>query len=292
MIGRRLALLCVLPVAAACVPEVGEPPSAVSRTRVLGVSFEPAEARPGEPFVAKALVVGPDGELDDPSIAWAACVAPKRPTDSGSVTPLCIDGPWAIPLATGATVEGEVPDYACGNLGPESPPGEYRPPDPDKTGGFYMPVRAIVEDETAFGMLRLRCKLTNVPVDVAAELNERWTPNRNVGPVEVTIVPRGPGSFEIRARVAATSAETYELYDVAEDRAVTQRERLIASFYSAGIDVTPSRVEIDPDRLEDEMLVARATATGPADLAEASVWVVVRDDRGGVAWSGGPVAPP
>lgn len=283
---RRLLAGCLLvPFVAVCVPDVGEAPSDVSRTRILAVRFEPAEVRPKDGFAATALVVGPDGEIAEPATAWAECVAPKRPIDSGSVTTLCLDDVWALPIATGAAVSAEAPEYICANLGPESPAGVYRVPDPDRTGGYYMPVRARVDDETAFGMLRLRCELADVPVDVVRELEEAWIPNQNVQKVELRLTRGEGGRVEVEARIKAASAEVYRLYDADADRIVTRRERLTASFFAAGADVAPSRVEVDLGAEEPGGILTARARLAPGG-AGGMVWVVVRDDRGGVAWGG------
>ncbi len=287
MVTARRALTLAL-LAVACVPEVGDPPSVVARPRVLGVRFEPAEARPTESFRATALVVDEHGAIEGAEIDWAACVAPKRLVDPGSVTTLCLDDIWAIPFATGEAVETIVPDYACANLGPESAPGEFRPPDPDRTGGYYLPVRAEIEDEVAFGMLRLRCAWANVPVDAVRVLEERWRPNQNPGPFALHVEAKGEGRADLVVRIGSYAAEDYSLYEASEDRVVTRREELVASFFAVGAEVTPSRVVVDPAAAADGTLSARATARAKDDraLAAASYWVVVRDDRGGVAWNG------
>ena len=74
----------------ACRPELAGRPSSIAADRVLAVSSEPAEAKPGAAVRYQALYVCPDAEPDPSGLDWAYCTQNK---------PLAIEsaGTWTAP---------------------------------------------------------------------------------------------------------------------------------------------------------------------------------------------------
>lgn len=191
-LGVLLAFIGVT--GAACKPEFAERYSNVTGPRVLGVSSNPPEANP---IVMKGdinyavLFVDQTGPRDDVSVGWAFCTTPTPPSELGSVSQSCLEpaGPQLIQLSGGGvTAAGALPSQPnpCRQFGPNppetdgGPPG--RPADPDPTGGFYQPVRLIVNANppiTAIGQTRLHCDLAGATSDVQHDYALRYRENTN-----------------------------------------------------------------------------------------------------------------
>ena len=165
-----------------CKPDLGQPPSLVTGPRILAVRGTPAEAKPSDmPVTYDALIVDVDGRVARTDIGWALCKEPHPPAESNVVSSACL----AIPDDTsGDMFAAPVPGDACTNFGPlPSMPGA-RPADPDVTGGYYQPVRAVWHgsggDETAFGLERVLCRIGSIaPTDIAGKYASDYVPNSN-----------------------------------------------------------------------------------------------------------------
>src|SRR5207253_227540 len=108
-------------------------------------------------------------------------------TEDNVVQPACIDNPdWSDPLGDGATVTATMPAAACATYGPDTPPGGFRPRDPDPSGGYYQPVRAALADAPlAFGLPRLAGALA---ADATGAGEVAWTAPPTTGPVHAWAV--------------------------------------------------------------------------------------------------------
>ncbi|EYF02614.1 hypothetical protein [Chondromyces apiculatus] len=187
--GLLPALLALTPtLTTACTPELEGRPSELRTPRVLAVQAEPAEAAPRATIALRALHAAPDG-APPPPIDWAFCVARKPLTEPGTIASTCLspDDPALAPLGVGTEVQGVLPDDGCRLFGPDRPPpvaGEPagRAVDPDPTGGFYQPVRLLVQGEpptyATFGA-RITCGVASATPAQAAELRTRYRSNHN-----------------------------------------------------------------------------------------------------------------
>jgi hypothetical protein len=234
-------------------------------------------------------VVTPEGVATGASLQWAFCAAPKPLTENNSVSTECL-GDAVRPIAgADASVTAATPKDACQLFGPDTPPGEFRPRDPDDTGGFYQPVRLEALGATAFALERIRCNLPNAPLDVAVDLAERYVPNRNVRllPLRAFVneenrtldaLPAGQDvRFEVEWR--AEDAETFVTFDSATQALVGRREAVRVFWYATSgtfaSDVT-GRAE------GDEATTVSNVWTAPSEGGTFWLWVVVRDSRGGI----------
>src|SRR6185503_5030681 len=137
-----------------------------------------------------------------------------------------------------------------------------RPRDPDSTGGYYQPVRALLgepgRESRTIGLTRLRCDLRNAPLDVVRLWTERYRPNENPSIVSLSAFDGSePADFaglparaelEIRIELARESAESYVVFDVSTESLKEARESLRVSWLvTAGeLDVPRSSATGEP----------------------------------------------
>lgn len=296
--SRRIAWLFVL--AVHCRPDLGDRESLVTRTQVLAVRGEPPEAKPSETVHWSLLVATPGGPIAMPLASWAFCAQPKLLTENGAVSAACLRDA-VRPLAEGApSVEAAIPADACVLFGPEVTSADLRPRDPDVTGGYYQPLRvtvfgpgADVEGPTvAFGMQRIRCNLGDAAADVARAFGERYVPNQNPtlgpllarlgdAPVMLDAVPRG-STITFRVEWPEASAERYVAYDLATRALSDRRESMRVSWFATAGAFANDRT----GRGEEELETFTENAwTAPDEARSVHLFVVLRDSRGGVAFS-------
>lgn len=269
--------------------DVEAPVSLIQGPRILALRAAPPELRPGGQLSLRALVATPGGEAMDAPVEWAWCTAPKPLTEDNVVAAGCLGEGAIVPLGAGIEVRGAVPEDACVRFGPDVPPpqeGEAprRPRDPDATGGYYQPVRARLPGQVAFGLVRLDCGLAGAPASVVMQYRARHAPNlppRLLG-VEIGRGQEGTGTgLHLRAAWSAGSAERYPVYDALAVALVERREGLRASWFATAGAFTAPRTGRGGD--EEETW----TDTGwsaPAAPDPVHLFVVLRDERGGVDW--------
>src|SRR5690606_7023206 len=177
-------------VLAACHEPLDQRLAIVDEPRVLAIRSEPAEAKPGAEVRYRALLAGPGGPLHELP-RWAFCTAPKPPTEDNVVSSECIGPDLLVDLGTTDEPSGTLPSDGCRLFGPDTPPGEFRPRDPDPTGGYYQPVRADVLGDIAFGLSRITCKLPTAPTHVARDYDLHYVANENpaLDPFEIASAP-------------------------------------------------------------------------------------------------------
>jgi len=274
--------LAALAALAACDDGLDQRLAIVDAPRVLAVVAEPAEARPGATVTYRALVAGPEGTLDA-APRWSYCTAPKPPTEDNAVSTGCAAGDALQPLGEAPSVTAALPADACTRFGPEVPPGNFRPRDPDPTGGFYQPIRADVDPLIAFGLSRITCKLANTTAELSREYELRYAANRNPvlelpGAAQLATVP-AHASVALTASWPAESAEPYVYFDQLAQALVQRREAMRVSWFATG-----GALDVDASAVGEDDPATRVTTTwhtpgpGPATL-----WLVLRDSRGGVA---------
>ena len=280
---------------ASCKPDFGERESLVDRTQVLAVRIDPPEAKPGDTVTTSLLVVSPDGPIDAPPASWGFCETAKLLTENGSVSAACL-GAGNVPIAdVRGGVTAALPMSGCLVFGPETQSAEVRPRDPDVTGGFFQPIRVRVGDSvTAFGFARLACDLAQAPADVAAQFRAQYKLNLNptllpleahlegaTEPVALDAVPRG-ARIVFRASWRREDAETYALYDVQNQVVATRRESMRVSWYTTAgsyAEDRTGRTETEPETFTEN------TWTAPADARVSHLSFVLRDSRGGMAFT-------
>jgi len=281
-----LVTMCL--VVAGCLPAEAERESLVTGPRILAVRSEPPESKPGASVAYEALVVTPDGDLQGTAVGWAFCAAPKPLTENGSVSTACLGDAVRPIVGASVTVTATTPTDTCSLFGPETPPGDFRPRDPDATGGFYQPIRVEATGQTAFVLGRITCNLPNPPLDVAVEFAERRAPNRNPtlvplrafvngAPTSLDALPVG-GDVRFEVGWSADDAEVYPAFDPKMQALVDQREALRVSWYA-----TAGSFESDVAGRSSEDL-ATTVSNGwrtPDEASRVFLWVVLRDGRGG-----------
>jgi hypothetical protein len=294
--ARSFALVALATAPFACRPELGERDSLVTRTEVLAVRGDPPEAKPGQPVHYSLLVATPDGPIASPFASWAFCATPKLLTENGAASAACL-GDGARPAAAGTpTLDAPLPADACSLFGPEVASADLRPRDPDVTGGFYQPLRVSVTDQdetaTAFGLERVTCALANAPADATRDFANRYAANQNPelgpitirhngAPVELDAIPRGV-RVTLRASWPETSAERYVVYDLVSRRVVDRRETMRVSWFATAGSFANDRT----GRAEDELeTFTENDWTAPSEARTVHLFVVLRDDRGGVAFT-------
>ncbi len=318
LISRRHGIALALGVALACAPDLGPPGSLVNGPRVLAVRGNPPETLPGGPPMGQIqydfLAVTPQGRVIAPPASWDYCTTPRPPSTNNVIGPDCFDGGVQDLGHDGPTAQAKMPQNACSIYGPDQPPpvkGQppARPPDPDSTGGYYQPLLVTVPfPDTvdggiyqAAGLERVQCNLANAPLSISQQYNREYVPNQNPVLAQVTamldggsastLVEAGDGGPAVPFAVAAggtvwltaswpaSSVETFPVFDPVSRQLVTQGEVLTVSWYAndgAMVYDISVRTPDNPSTVVDNQWVA-PTSTGLVHM-----WVVLRDDRGGV----------
>jgi len=251
-------------VGAGCAPDLGAPPSQVSSLRILAISGTPAEAKPGTMVAYSALLVDGTGERPDlaAGIHWAFCNQPKPLSDLDDVTAACFtldSESFLTDLGQGPTATGALPLQACSLFGPDAPPSMAgmpagRPADPDPSGGYYQPVRLILQ---AAGQLvlaaeesRITCGLPGATSTTLASFTSEYQPNTNPTITSVVAVDAQTGSplASVAAGQTVTlrtswpacapgmtscgGAEAYALYDEQSQTVTPRCEAMTVSWFA------------------------------------------------------------
>jgi hypothetical protein len=251
---------------------------------VLAIQADPPEAKPGTMATYTALVADADGS----SLVWHFCIAPEPLTDNGSVASQSVAGASLVAVGFGSSIHAATAANACALFGPDTPPGGFRPRDADITGGYYQPLLVDGIDGPALYMARIRCNLGGASIDVAAQYASSYVVNANPhlaslvaraanADVSLHAIPAG-ARVELEASWTDADAESYAYFDPASQTVVTKRESIrVAWFANAGTLDTESTGRGEGDPATTSQNVWHAPAGGAATL-----WVVLRDSRGGV----------
>jgi len=267
----------------------------IDRLRVLAVAAEPAEPRPGDVVSFTSLTVSP--AVPVAMTTWFVCVfedAAGCAIDPSVTEDLEGLDPSELSAEELAALYAEL--QAAGLIGVEPflPPTWVVPADTldalDATARLEgvtatVSVTAIPDQEVVDeGDLELAFK--RVPV------SEATTPNRNPGPVGLTVDGL---AFPAGTRVALERGQTYTLAVSLPDDAIEDYT------YVTQDGVSETRTEEpyftwylqegsfdETDTLYPYVEVQYTTPASPT-LEEQSVWVVVRDRRGGMAWTELPI---
>ncbi len=273
--------------AAGCIPEHETRPSVIEEARVIAVRGEPAEAEPETEVAFALLVASPDGTAGDPEARWSFCRQPRAPGETGLASSACVDQAETA-FGSGPTATAPLPDDGCAIHGPDTPPGELRPRDPDATGGYYQPVRIDLDGAIAFGAERIACHLANAPIDLALRFRDEYVMNQNpaLAPLDWPTAVAPGEEVELAVDWSGDEAERYLYFDPIADQLVTRRESMSVSWFA-----TAGAFESDrTGRDEDDTASGTANRwTAPDGSGPVHLWIVLRDSRGGTAWAEGDI---
>lgn len=289
-----------------CAPEIADDTTRITDARILAVRAEPAEAAPGESVRFTALVASRDGTLREATVDWSFCNARPSLSESGPVSARCLtDGDWLVPLGRGLDATGALPMDACRTFGPDAPINQQgasgaRPFDPDVTGGYQQPLRASLRRQTdaVTGVVsaRIACGVQGVTQAESAEFTRRY--HRNHLPeitgfqaivggataaleaedaTPLTVAPGASVRLQVQHppcadETACGGAERYVVYDRAARALAVREEVLRVSWFATD------------GSFSDVRTTGENTWRAPAAPGAVTLWAVLRDDRGGVAW--------
>jgi hypothetical protein len=258
----------------------------VQEPRILAVLADPAEAAPGESVHFQALWVDEMGPVEDARVRWALCSTPRALTENTSVAQVCAESDEQPLSERSLLLDTAIPRDACARFGSETSLGQ-RPTDPDHSGGYYQPLRLTADGlRPTIIRQRILCPLANAPIDVARRFNERYVPNSAPTLAALSLFADGeqvaaealPASTAValRLELADAARESYPLYDSRSGALSTRPEVLRAQWFS-------TRGELAHDDSEIPALSAENVLTTPEPGSQLWLWIVVRDDRGGVS---------
>lgn len=265
---------------AGCLLDEVPPLGSVQEPAVIAIVAEPAEAAPGEKVIYRSIVAAPNGPESGSGAAWSFCRTPRPLSENAAVSLACATTQEQPITAAGLEIEATIPMDVCARFGPETSAG-LRPTDPDRSGGYYQPIRFELDGRVAVFRHRVRCALANAPFEVVRRFQIEY--QRNLAPAILRMqTPDAAAALSageqvtLSVDVADDAAETYVVYDQSTVELKERTERLdIRWFASSG---QLRGVEVSP-------VDGRATArwTVPERAGSAWVWAVLRDDRGGVS---------
>lgn len=308
----RCGLIVTLAAAAACIPDRDDHESLVAEPRVIAIQMEPAEVAPRQPFTLRALYAG--GDTSD--IDWAFCSEQKPLSELGPIARSCLlpsGSGLSAAFANGLEIRATMPAEACRLFGPDRPPPKMgepagRPVDADPSGGFYQPVALFdyTQEEASLFEARVSCALPGVTREQFTEWTQRYVRNRNpqVDTLEAVLdgelqLLEADSALRVRAgqrlelhvwtpacgddvdAAACGGAEPYLYFDLGSRSLVTRRETLNASWFADAGSFRDARTAVE---VAQDGAVGKNVWTAPRDAGPVTLWVVLRDDRGGVVW--------
>ncbi len=307
-----LSTLCAL---AGCEPELDQRLSLLTEPRVIAVVSEPAETAPSSSASHRVYLASGDGPVIA-DVDWAFCTEPKPPTEDNVVNARCLGAAAVRELGASSALTAVTPIDACMRFGPDVSSGDYRPRDPDVTGGYYQPLRLTLpaslgaeRSRVAFASHRIRCNLANAPIDIVRDHRARYVANANPpapllaragGGGDVTTARAGE-RLELVASWPAGTSERYVWYDGPAARLRDRHESLRLSWYVTGGQLCSDATGRTEEEIEEELAAALAAGGSVDDPAPAAstancwrapdepgpitLWLVLRDSRGGTAVS-------
>lgn len=262
---QLLLLLC------GCSDALDQRLAIVSEPRILAVVATPAEAKPGDAVAYAALVADANGPITD-AVSYMNCTSPKPPTEDNSASVACVAGDALVPA-------GMLPVDACATFGPDTVKPGFRPRDPDASGGFYQPVRVTTGDLLAIELSRVTCDLPNAPGPIAVDYKQHYVANANpvLHPLALPAVHAGD---DVTLSPSWDEPETFLYFDQLNQVLVARREAMRVSYFATGgsIDVDASAVGED-----DPAPSASTVWHAPTVAGHQTIFLVLRDERGGVA---------
>ena len=261
-----------------CPPSFQDEPGRIDAARLIAVVAEPPEARPGDEVTLSPVVAGRGG--DPHALRYRFCQVPRPLGDPRPVAEACFDDA-GLPLEPlGAGARGKVPGDACSRFGPEPTSQFLRPVEADATGGYYQPI--VIEgigDSAVLLLLRIHCRLPDVPSELLSELVERYPLNKNpaISGLEVT---NDGDALRVTARWPAQARESYVWVAPAATSVEEQLETMRVSWFASGAELRESATGPN-DRNDDS--TSSTTLAPDVGARFVDVWAVLHDSRGGTA---------
>jgi hypothetical protein len=294
----------------ACDDNGFEAVSEVTKLRTLAIGLEPAELAPGEVGQLQALSVVPD-EATELTYLWELCLFNDGPDnryacsvdpESGETAGLTLPGGanTAIPYDAITAGLGSI-DAVCAAF------EAFELPDfievPDCTRGLPLTVRLTVSDGTEEEiavrevlLLREADEARNAnPPEVEIVVSQRVDGDAVVAETVLAADRATPLALDLSELVdlqlvvdPAVASEAYETATLDGTATEVVQERLVASWYATHgrfdrnrtfySDALASAVELQANEWNLEKNTAAEVGT------EVRLWVVLRDDRGGVSF--------
>lgn len=274
---RAAALAAFSAALGACDPNFDGAAYLITEPRVIAVQGEPAESLPGNFVRYRALVATPEGTDETAALEWSFCTEPKPITEDNIAGESCLRQPAANRI--GPVFTSSTPHDACTIFGPDPPPGDFRPRDPDLTGGYYQLLLLRGAGPDAIAGERILCNLARASAALSREYRQRYAINQNprlgalsFGAATLDALPAG-AEVALSLALDAGAHENYVRLDPITKTIVEDTETLAISWF------------VNRGALE-----TRRTSTGenilhtPAEPGPLHLWVVVRDSRGGTSF--------
>ncbi len=215
--ARWVRVSCfVLALAWGCKPDEAGRPSLLEESRIIAIQARPAEVVPGKPTELDVLRVGPSGRLDSGAVAFDFCVARKPIAAPGIVAEQCLalePTEALLPIALAEPTAATIPEQACSLFGPKPATTDndeaQRPADPDTTGGYYQPIRAVDGGKVSLFAARITCGLTGTTQETSIEYTRRYRPNENPA-IQKVLLGRSSGVVETLAQDVPASLQPGE----------------------------------------------------------------------------------
>lgn len=275
------ALLALSLWCAACANKF-DPAAYVNGLRLLAVKAEPPDLPPGATTTLTATAVNPGGAT--PTVEWDACLLPPPPAAGQAVNQDCIglDGGSAlVSFGSGPTVTATMPPISLDMAGL-----------PDQTNGVYLQVRQrlAADGKQLVGFYGLRIYLgpllPNPPNRNPAFTGVYSVPAVDAGAADlVPLDEANPptvdanGQVLLRALLTPDSQESFLVFDgdprTTPPRTVTEKVRM-HWFATAG---TFSNEVTGVDKPDTLLTLDKHL---PPSGSTIDLWVVARDDRGGI----------
>jgi hypothetical protein len=279
--GGYFVRICIAALAlCACRSATFEPASFVAGLRVLAIKAEPPDLAPDASTTLTALAVDTEGRAI--AIVWSVCLL--VPPLGKTLHPDCLAedaGTSVISFGTGQGASFTMPAIDLSAYGRS-----------DTTGGFYIPIlaRARAGDTNVTALYQLRVNAgsaTNrnpafdnlfvVQDDGGAEIH---VPLDDAGGAQ-NLVIRERDEWTLLPTFADGSVETYAMSN--GDASVLATETLSISWFATAGGFSAERTSgLGPDVLFKMPTRADAPAHVPDSGALIDLWVVARDNRGGV----------
>lgn len=258
----------------------------IDRLRVLAVAAEPAEPRPGDLVTLDALIVSP--EMPVAGSAWFVCDSGSS-TDFGcEIDPALLEGAETGNVDFEALAAAGLIGFLPGFTPTWSVPADYLDAlsESEKLEGTFAMTYITAFPEVAEGEELaeedIEIAYKRVPVSLAT------TPNQNPSVASWAIdglaiaagaeVRLDPGqAYTIEIALGESSVESYTFRNASGEDETRTEEPYFSWYLQEG--------EFDqPNTLWPYAKVVYFAPEEP-ELTTQSLWVVVRDRRGGMAWS-------
>lgn len=253
-------LVAILLTQSRCLP-IDDPREKIEELRVLGVKAEPPSAKPGASVTVSALTANPENAAT--TLTWYLCNAPSDAQDG------CSENSGGTKLGTGTSTTLKVPaDYLNAELTPA-----------EKKNGRYLVVTLVAKAEKETVVSTKRIVVQETPTNKNPSLQDL-----KLFDTDGTTVMNQPWSlklesnYKIEASVTTDSRETYSRTDL-QGQTQDAKERLYISWY-----LTEGSYEKGYLSKPDDLANVLQTPKESPKEKEVTLFLILRDGRGGVDW--------